>query len=121
MQVTTPTRTHKPGTRGSRYAGNHFNQGHEPARHEVQGMQVTTPTRTHQQGHEVQGMQVTTPTRTHQSRTQGSRYAGNHFQPGHEPARHEPGTRGSRHAGNHTNQDTNQGHTNQDTRFKACR
>ena len=60
IQVTTPTRTHQPGTRGSRHAGNHTNQGHQPGtrgsrhagnhtnqghqppRHEVQGMQVTT-------------------------------------------------------------------------------
>ena len=119
MQVTTPTskdtptRTHQPRTRGSRYAGNHTNQG--------------TPAST-SQGHKVQGMQVTTSNQhePHEPGTQGSRYAGNHTNQdtshtshtshtnhtnqGHKvqgmqvttPARtHEPGIQGSRHAGNH--------------------
>ena len=47
-QGTRTTRTSK--ARGSRYAGNHFQQAHEP--HEPH-----EPAR-----HEVQGMQVTTPT-----------------------------------------------------------
>ena len=42
--------------RGSRYAGNHFQQApttrtHQPARHKVQGMQVTTSNQHQPQGH----------------------------------------------------------------------
>ena len=128
---------------GSKHAGNHF----QPAR--------TTPTskartRTHQPArHEVQGMQITTSNKDTRADTnqqaQGSRYAGNHFNQGHEP-----GTRGSRYAGNHfqpghqpqghtktheparhkvqgmqvttSNKHEPQGDTSQQgTRFKACR
>jgi len=54
-------------------------------------------------------MQVTTsnqdtPQGTRTSKAQGSRYAGNHFQPGHTTRHTNQQAQGSRHAGNHTNQ-----------------
>ena len=99
------TRHTNQQAQGSKHAGNHTNQAHEPARHEVQGMQVTTSNQDTPQGtrtsrHKVQGMQVTTPTR-HEPGIQGSRHAGNHFQPGHTTRHEDTRTR--------------------DTRFKVCR
>ena len=61
-------------------------------------------------------MQVTTPTR-HQPGIQGSKHAGNHFQPGHTTRHTNQQAQGSRHAGNHTNQ----AHEPAGTRFKVCR
>ena len=115
---------HGPGQTSSRYAGSPF-QPVSTSKAKAQCMQVVPFNQYQPVMHELQCMQVIpfNQYQPHEPRTRGSRYAGNHFQPGHQPRTHEPRTQGSRHAGNHTNQQgtrTSQART-RDTRFKVCR